>query len=295
MSGSQAKVKKQLISSRPSRAQGRDGKLTLTKTRDKESSGSPGQKHDGNTHASPGPRMPGVLGVRSTKINPKERPSGHSVNIKSVSNLKDSEKKRMKSKTFYPFPLVVNHARLQVHNDERHGDRARPVSLGSSREKVTEGSTSEAGRTIANQSALKSKGPATERAARTPRKVSLNGSPSTRLASTEESRDVSIDDRVRELELPKVTMNEVLHSWNIGTPSRTRASSFAGKDPLEFLLTSERSDSDPKNKTMAMEELRTCRYLRTDARYGYETHSTACSCNSCEHGQGLKRTPFLNS
>lgn len=126
----------------------------------------------------------------------------------------------------------------------------------------------------------------------TPGKVSPNVS-SARKKNDKSPKGASVGDRVQEMALPKVTINEVLQSWNIGPQRTTRSSSLAAKDPMEFLRR-DRSLSDPKNRPSTYEELRSCRYLRTD-KDDADVHGRLCSCNSCEHGEGLRNTPYLNS
>lgn len=294
MSGNQEKVKRYMASSGPLRFQGRDSKQTFTKTSDKKLDVSVKHKLQCNPNvSSTAVDGPALLNVRSTKINPKEKRSLHPFNRERVRKQEDSDRetKRMKSKND-PSSLM-SHTRLLVNDSERRDERTRRNSPNLSLIKRTKESSSKVERRSLDHTALKPKGQGTERTQSTPRKVITNCSPSASSKSREEER--SINDGIRELELPKVTMNEVLYSWNLGTSSRTRGSSFSGKDPMEFLLTSERSASNPNHRTTTIDELRTCRYLRMDAQHGHEVHAKACSCNSCEHGQGLKSTPFLNS
>lgn len=294
MSGNQEKVQRYTASSGPLRYQGRDSKQTFTKTSDKKSNVSFRHKFQCNPNvSSTAVNGPSLLNVRSTKINPKEKQSLHPFNSERVRKQgnSDHETKRMKSRND-PSSLM-NHTRLLVNDSECRDERTKRNSPNLSLLKRTKESFSEVERRSLDHSALKPKGQGTERTLSTPRKVVTNSSPSACAKSREEER--SINDGIRELELPKVTMNEVLYSWNLGTSSRTRGSNFSGKDPMEFLLTSERSASHPKHRTTTIDELRTCRYLRMDAQHGHEAHAKACSCNSCEHGQGLKSTPFLNS
>lgn len=127
---------------------------------------------------------------------------------------------------------------------------------------------------------------------RSPGKAVSPNVSSARKKNDKSPKGSSVGDRVQEMALPKVTINEVLQSWNIG-PQRTRSSSLAAKDPMEFLR-KDRSLSDPKNRPSTYEELRSCRYLRTD-KDDADVHGRLCSCNSCEHGEGLRNTPYLNS
>ena len=123
-------------------------------------------------------------------------------------------------------------------------------------------------------------------------KVSSNVS-SVHKKNDKSPRGATAGDRVQEMALPKVTINEVLQSWNIGPQRTTRSSSLAAKDPMEFLRR-DRSLSDPKNRPTTYDDLRSCRYLRTD-KDDADIHGRLCSCNSCEHGEGLRSTPYLNS
>lgn len=292
MSGRQTQVKKVKIAPGALRAQSIDLKrATATKPPDKKLVVTSEHKLDNHTHFSAG--VSGVHNSRSPRISPTEKSSKYSVG-KGIGKPASTKTKTTKLK--HDSLPQVNLSLLQVKGSERD-DRARRVSPTSSLEKITEKSSVETTRRGTNHNATKSKGQGTERNAKTPNKVTPNASPATRARRTrsDEPRRQSLEDRVQELELPKVTMNEVLQSWNIGPPSRTRSTSMAGKDPMEFLLSRERSSSDPKQRTTTVEELRRCRYLRTGGKDEHERHSKVCSCNSCEHGEGLKSMPFLNS
>ena len=292
MSGSQTQVKKVKIAPGALRAQGMDlRRATATKPLDKKLGVTSERKLDNHTHFSAG--VSGVRNSRSPRISPTEKSSKYSAG-KGTAKPTGTKTKTTKSK--HDSLPQVNLSLLQVKDSERRDDRTR-VSPISSLGQITEESSAEASRRRTNLSATKPKGQGTytERNARTPKKVTPNASPATRTGRSDESRQQSLEERVQELELPKVTMNEVLQSWNIGPPSRTRSTSLAGKDPMEFLLSRERSDSDPKQRTTTVEELRRCRYLRTGGKDDHERHSKVCSCNSCEHGEGLKSTPYLNS
>jgi hypothetical protein len=108
-----------------------------------------------------------------------------------------------------------------------------------------------------------------------------------------------------QLSLPKITIDEVLKSWDI-QPSRTtrtrrkRSSSNASvkHDPMEF-LTQKQNDVDKKSQqdfSSCYEEVKGCRYLRLGKKEEEERfHSRSCPCNSCEHGEALKESPYLNA
>ena len=224
------------------------------------------------------------------KYTPKDtdRLSRNSVSVKGISKSKESAKKEEKLKP------QVSHALLHPKHSGGHEERTRRVSPGSPLKQMTDESPSKGGRRYLNISP-KPKDSGIERKLKTPKKVTPIPSPAARHGKNDDSAEGSLEDLVPVMELPKVTMNEVLQSWNIGL-ARNRTSSLAGKDPMEFLLSRERSDSEPKQRTTSLEELRRCRYLRTGGKNEQELkHSKICSCNSCEHGQGLKSTPYLNS
>ena len=92
--------------------------------------------------------------------------------------------------------------------------------------------------------------------------------------------------------LPKITINEVLQSWKIEQP-RNRSSSVGGKDPMEFLRR-DASLSESSSTEKTLENLWKCRYLRL-GKEDPDVHGYCCSCNSCEHGDGLRSTAYLNS
>lgn len=286
MSGSKAQVKKVKIAAASLHGQGQDGKPSRT-VGEKKSVVTSG--HDKNTHISLA--LSRGKDSRSPKSTPKEGISRHFVNGKGIGKPAAVKAKEKKSN---PDSLPqVNHALLQLKDSGGLDERSRRVSPGSSLEQIAEESATKSARRALNHSVTKPKGLGIERKTRTPSKVTPNASPAARSRRNDETGGHSLENRVQELELPKVTMNEVLQSWNIG-PARTRSSSLAaGKDPMEFLRSRERSNSDPKQRTTTIEELRRCRYLRTGDDQA--RHSKICSCNSCEHGEGLKSTPYLNS
>ncbi|XP_048580480.1 uncharacterized protein LOC125561148 [Nematostella vectensis] len=99
--------------------------------------------------------------------------------------------------------------------------------------------------------------------------------------------------------LPEITMEEVLQSWDV-KPRRSRSSSNVGiKDPMEFLKSQSdnRHGHSPVPDAPSYEELLKCRYLRLGQEEEEErlAHGTFCSCNSCEHSEGLKNSPYLNA
>ena len=289
MSGSKTQAKKVNIAPGSLRVQGKDGKqsLSLTPTRDKKLAGyTAGHKNDNITGIPAG--VSTVHGSRSPKITSKEGSPRHFVEGKAIGKptaAGSTEEKRSK----------FNHAMLYVKDSEHSERHSKRVSPGLPLEQTAEKSPTVDARRSVNHTATNPKGLGSGRKARTPSKVTPNASPAALSRRNDESRQQSLQDRVQELELPKVTMTEVLQSWNIGTPSRTRSTSLAGKDPMEFLRLRERSDSDPKQRTTTVEELRRCRYLRTGGKDDHEMHAKFCSCNSCEHVEGLKSTPYLNS
>ena len=289
MSGSKTQAKKVKIAPGSLRVQGKDGKQSLTPTRDKKLAGyTSGHKNDNMTRIPAG--VSTVHSSRSPKITSKEGSLRHFVEGKAIGKptaAGTSEEKRSK------FNHALLHAKDSEHSEtERHSKR---VSPGLPLEQIAVKSSTVDARRSVNHTATNPKGLGSGRKARTPIRVTPNASPAAFSRRNDESREQSLEDRVQELELPKVTMTEVLQSWNIGTPSRTRSTSLAGKDPMEFLRLRERSDSDPKKRTTTVEELRRCRYLRTGGKDDHEMHAKFCSCNSCEHGEGLKSTPYLNS
>ena len=90
--------------------------------------------------------------------------------------------------------------------------------------------------------------------------------------------------------LPRITIDEVLQSWKV-TPSRGRAGTLSA-DPMEFLKKDRSLSPNPEN-TPTYDDLKKCRYLRVGK--SDESHEQHCSCNSCEHIEGLKRTAYMNS
>lgn len=287
MSGSKTQVKKVKIAAGSLRRQGQVGKTSLTTTditRDKKTGVTTGNDKDTNISLA----ALRVHDSRSPRTSPREELSRHSVNGKGIG--KPAASSQTEEKKSKPGSLPQgNHTLLQLKDSAGRDERVRRVSPGSSLELIAEESFTKDAR---RSSATKPKGLGIERKAKTPSKVASNSSSAAaRHRRNDETRDQRLEDRVQQLELPEITMNEVLQSWNIG-PARTRSSSLAGKDPMEFLRSRERSNSDPKQRTTTIEELKRCRYLRTG---GKEDHGKVCSCNSCEHGEGLKSTPYLNS
>lgn len=287
MSGSKTQAKKVKIAPGSLRVQGKDGKQSLTPTREKKLAGyTSGHENDNMTRIPAG--VSTVHGSRSPKITSKEGSLRHFVEGKAIGKptaAGTSEEKRSK----------FNPALLQVKDGEHIERHSKRVSPGLPLEQIAEKSSTVDAKRSVNHTATNPEGLGSGRKARTPSRVTPNASQAALSRRNDESRGQSLEDRVQELELPKVTMTEVLQSWNIGTPSRTRSTSLAGKDPMEFLRLRERSDTDPKQRTTTVEELRRCRYLRTGGKDDREMHAKFCSCNSCEHGEGLKSTPYLNS
>jgi len=239
-----------------------------------------------------------VHDLRSTKLTPKETLPRHSVISKEASKstaVKPEEKKSRPDSLPY-VEQNLNQPLLHVGEYSNREARTWRISPRSLLEQITEESSTKDPKRGMSRSSTKPKMLGTKLSTpvdrtKSPSKVSPNVS-SARKKNDKSPRGASVGDRVQEMALPKVTINEVLQSWNIG-PQRTRSSSLAAKDPMEFLRR-DRSLSDPKNRPSTYEELRSCRYLRTD-KDDADLHGRLCSCNSCEHGEGLRNTPYLNS
>ena len=239
-----------------------------------------------------------VHDLRSTKLTPKETLPRHSVISKEASKSTAVKTKEKKLRPDF-LPNVeqnLNQHLLQVGQNSNREARTWRLSPRSLLGQITEESSTKDPKRGMSRSGTKPKMLGTKLSTpvdrtKSPGKVSSNVS-SARKKNDKSPKGASVGDRVQEMALPKVTINEVLQSWNIG-PQRTRSSSLAAKDPMEFLRR-DRSLSDPKNRPSTYEELRSCRYLRTD-KDDADVHGRLCSCNSCEHGDGLRNTPYLNS
>lgn len=262
---------------------------SLKTARDTRSSGLAQQsdKLNGTVHSLPSP-----------KLETRETLPRHSVNGKGGNKKKTAKPSEVKLKP-YLLPRVDHFPQAPLHISvipSREG-HARRISPRFSVEQGNEESSTKASRTDMAHSPRKPKylgvkvsSGAKERS-KSPGKLS-SPNVSTARKKIYKSRD-GFEDGVDDMVLPKVTINEVLQSWNIN-PQKTRSTShLAGKDPMEFLLR-DRSLSDAKNPPIPYEELRGCRYLRTD-KDDHALHGKLCSCNSCEHGEGLKKSPYLNS
>ena len=240
-----------------------------------------------------------VHDLRFTKLTPKETLPKHSVISKAVSKataVKPEEKKTRPD--FLPnVEQNLNQPLLHISENSNREARTWRLSPRSLLGQITEESSTKDPKRGMSRSGTKPKMLGTKLSTpvdgtKNPGKVSPNVS-SARKKNDKSPKGASVGDRVQEMALPKVTINEVLQSWNIGPQRTTRSSSLAAKDPMEFLRR-DRSLSDPKNRPSTYEELRSCRYLRTDKDYA-DVHGRLCSCNSCEHGEGLRNTPYLNS
>lgn len=102
-----------------------------------------------------------------------------------------------------------------------------------------------------------------------------------------------------QLSLPKITMDEVLKSWDVHPTMPLRKRSARKYDPMDFLIRQEMENSTPAAYNLpkhTYDELKSCRYLRLGKEMEEElSHKRCCPCNSCEHGQGLKESPYLNA
>lgn len=239
-----------------------------------------------------------VQDLRFTKLTPKETLPKHSVISKEVSKATavKPEEKKSRPDSLPNVEQNRNQPLLQIGENGNRETRTWRLSPRPLLEQITEESSTKDPKRGMSRSGTKPKMLGTKLSTsvdgkKSPGKVSPNVS-SARKINEKSPKGASVGDRVQEMALPKVTINEVLQSWNIG-PQRTRSSSFAAKDPMEFLLR-DRSLSDPRNRPSTYEELRSCRYLRTD-KDDADVHGRLCSCNSCEHGEGLRNTPYLNS
>lgn len=236
--------------------------------------------------------------VHSIKLTPKETLPRHSVISKEVSKSTavKPEEKKSRPDSLPNVEQNLNQPLLHIGENSNREARTWRLSPRSLLEQITEESSAKDPKRGMSRSGTHPKGLGTKISTpvdrtKSPGKVAPNVT-SARKKNDKSPRGASLGDRVQEMALPKVTINEVLQSWNIG-PQRTRSSSLAAKDPMEFLRR-DRSLSDPKNRPTTYEELRSCRYLRTD-KDDEDSHGRLCSCNSCEHGEGLRNTPYLNS
>lgn len=290
MSGTRAQIKK---SREPASVRGKNHSekqsfASVKTTRDKKSGvTSKPEKVSSTVHE-----------LRSAKLTPKETLPTDAVIGKEVSKSTAAKPEEKKSRP-NALPNVdqsQNQPLLHLAENssrEPHTWRLSPRSLLG---QITEESSTNAAKRGMSGKGTQPKGLGTKTPSpvdrtKSPAKVSPNVS-SARKKNDKSPRGASVEERFQEMALPKVTINEVLQSWNIG-PQRTRSSSLAGKDPMEFLRR-DRSLSDPKSRPTSYEELRRCRYLRTD-KDDQGIHDQFCSCNSCEHGEALRNTPYLNS
>lgn len=244
-----------------------------------------------------------VHDLRFTKLTPKEPLPRHSVFSKEVSKatVVKPEEKKSRPDSLPNVEQNLNQPLLHIGENSNREARTWRLSPRSLLEQINEESPSRPStkdtKRGMSRSGTKPKGLGTKLSTpvdrtRSPGKAVSPNVSSARKKNDKSPKGSSVGDRVQEMALPKVTINEVLQSWNLG-PQRTRSSSLAAKDPMEFLR-KDRSLSDPKNRPSTYEELRSCRYLRTD-KDDADVHGRLCSCNSCEHGEGLRNTPYLNS
>lgn len=240
-----------------------------------------------------------VHDLRFTKLTPKETLPKHSVISKAASKVTavKPEEKKSRPDSLPNVEQNLNQSLLHIGENSNREARTWRLSPRSLLEQITEESSTKDPKRGMSRSGTKPKMLGTKLSTpvdgtKNPGKVSPNVS-SARKKNDKSPKGASAGDRVQEMALPKVTINEVLQSWNIGPQRTTRSSSLATKDPMEFLRR-DRSLSDPKNRPSTYEELRSCRYLRTDKDDAH-VHGRLCSCNSCEHGEGLRNTPYLNS
>lgn len=245
---------------------------------------------------------PTVHDLRFTKLTPKETLPRHSVISSEVSEATAVKAKDKKSRPD-SLPNVeqkLNQPLLHVGVNNNREARTWRLSPRSLLDQITEEPSTKDPKIGMSRSGTKPKGLGSKISTPVDRtktpgnfgKVSSNVS-SVHKKNDKSPRGATAGDRVQEMALPKVTINEVLQSWNIGPQRTTRSSSLAAKDPMEFLRR-DRSLSDPKNRPTTYDDLRSCRYLRTD-KDDADIHGRLCSCNSCEHGEGLRSTPYLNS
>lgn len=240
-----------------------------------------------------------VYHLTSSKLALRETLLTPSVNGKEGSKKKTIKPSEVKLEP-YLLPRVDHSPRapLRISVIPSREGHARRISPRFSFEKVNEESSTRAIRTGMDHSPRKPKylGTKVSSGAKDRSKSPGKFSPpnvSTARKKIDKPGGHCLEDGMDDMVLPKVTINEVLQSWNIN-PQKTRSvSHLVGKDPMEFLL-KDRSLSDPKNPPISYEELRGCRYLRTD-KDDQALHGKLCSCNSCEHGEGLKKSPYLNS
>lgn len=243
-----------------------------------------------------------VHDLRFTKLTPKETLPRHSVISSEVSEATAVKAKDKKSRPD-SLPNVeqkLNQPLLHVGVNNNREARTWRLSPRSLLDQITEEPSTKDPKIGMSRSGTKPKGLGSKISTPVDRtktpgnfgKVSPNVS-SVHKKNDKSPRGATAGDRVQEMALPKVTINEVLQSWNIGPQRTTRSSSLAAKDPMEFLRR-DRSLSDPKNRPTTYDDLRSCRYLRTD-KDDADIHGRLCSCNSCEHGEGLRSTPYLNS
>lgn len=245
---------------------------------------------------------PTVHDLRFTKLTPKETLPRYSVISNEVSEATAVKAKDKKSRPD-SLPNVeqkLNQPFLHVGVNNNREARTWRLSPRSLLDQITEEPSTKDPKIGMSRSGTKPKGLGSKISTPLDRtknpgnfgKVSPNVS-SVHKKNDKSPRGATAGDRVQEMALPKVTINEVLQSWNIGPQRTTRSSSLAAKDPMEFLRR-DRSLSDPKNRPTTYDDLRSCRYLRTD-KDDADIHGRLCSCNSCEHGEGLRSTPYLNS
>jgi len=243
-----------------------------------------------------------VHDLRFTKLTPKETLPRHSVISNEVSEATAVKAKDKKSRPD-SLPNVeqkLNQPLLHVRVNNNREARTWRLSPRSLLDQITEEPSTKDPKIGMSRSGTKPKGLGSKISTPVDRtktagnfgKVSPNVS-SVHKKNDKSPRGATAGDRVQEMALPKVTINEVLQSWNIGPQRTTRSSGLAAKDPMEFLRR-DRSLSDPKNRPTTYDDLRSCRYLRTD-KDDVDIHGRLCSCNSCEHGEGLRSTPYLNS
>ena len=93
--------------------------------------------------------------------------------------------------------------------------------------------------------------------------------------------------------LPKITIDDIFQSWNV-TPARVRSGTLGSSDPMDHIRRDWALTHPVTDEPTSYGKMKNCRYLRLPKydEAGLQHHG--CSCNSCEHLEGLKKSPFMN-
>ena len=232
MSGSRTQIKK-----------GRETGSLLRKSQSEKQSFSSGRttrdKEPGVTLRSDKVK-PTVHDLRFTTLTPKKTLPSHSVISKEVSKATavKLEEKKLRPDSLPNVKQDLNQPLLHIGVNNNREARTWRLSPRSLLEQITEESSTKDSKRGMSRTGTKPKGLGTKMSTPVDKtkspgkvgKVSPNVS-SARKKNDKSPREASVGDRVQEMALPKVTINEVLQSWNIGPQRTTQIIKPCGKRP----------------------------------------------------------------